>query len=244
MFNSVDCSPPGSSVHGISQARILEWVAIFFSGGPSHSRDQTHISCTGRQILYHWVTWEASSMGICCSVDMSCLTICDAIDCSTPHYLLESEDVPHHPVLHHLLEFAQVHIHWIGDAIQPSRPLSSSALSAINLSQHQGLFQWVSSSHQVTKVLELQLQHQSLHHQHSGLISFRTDWFDLFAFQGSLKSLLQHYGLKALILWHSASFVVQFSHRYMTTGKTIALTIHAFDGKVKSLFSTHCLGLS
>ena len=78
----------------------------------------------------------------------------------------------------------------------------------------------------------------------TGLISFRTDWFDLFAFQGSLKSLLQHYGLKALILWHSASFVVQFSHQYMTTGKTIALTIHAFDGKVKSLFSTHCLGLS
>ena len=206
MLNSVDCSPPGSSVHGIYQARILERVAIFFSGGYFHPRDQTHISCTGRQILYHCATWEASSMGICCSTDMSCLTICDPIDCSIPHHLLES-DVPHHPLPPHILEFAQVHIHWIGDVIQQSHPLSSSAPSAINLSQHQGLFQWVSSSHQVTKVLELQLQHQSLHHQYSGLISFRTDWFDLLVFHGTLKSLLQHYRLKASILWHSAFFV-------------------------------------
>ena len=236
MFSSVDCSPSGSFVHGISQARILEWVAVFFSGRSSHPRDQTLISCIGRQILYHWVSWEVSSMGICCSVDMSCLTICDPIDCSIPHHLLESEDVPHHTGLHHLLEFAQVHVRWIGDAIQPSHPLSSSAPSAINLSQHHGLFQWVSSSHQVTKVMELQLQHHSCHHQHSELVSFRTDWFDLLAFQGTLKSLLQHYGLKALILWHSAFFLVQFSHWYMTTGKTIALTIHDFDGKVMFLF--------
>ena len=85
-------------------------------------------------------------------------------------------------------------------------------------------------------MMELQLQHHSRHHQHSELVSFRTDWFDLLAFQGTLKSLLQHYSLKALILWHSAFFVVQFSHWYMTTRKTIALTIHDFDGKVISLF--------
>ena len=160
-----------------------------------------------------------------CSVTKSFPTLHNPMDCSMQRF----------PVLHHLPEFAQVHGHWIGDAIQPSHPLSSSAPSAINLSQHHGLFQWVSSSHQVTKVMELQLQHHSCHHQHSELVSFRTDWFDLLAFQGTLKSLLQHYSLKALILWHSAFFVVQFSHWYMTTGKTIALTIGTFVGIVLSL---------
>ena len=93
---------------------------------------------------------------------------------------------------------------------------------AFNLSQHQGLFQWVSSSYQVAKVLEFQLQHQLF--QWTGLISFRIDWFELFAVQGTLKSLLQHHSSKASILQHSAFFIVQFSHPYMTTGKTIALT--------------------
>jgi len=71
--------------------------------------------------------------------------------------------------------------------------------------------------------------------EHSGLISFRMDWFDLLAVQGTLKSLLQHHSLKASILWHSAFFTVQLSHLYMTTGKTIALTIQTFVGKVMSL---------
>ena len=73
------------------------------------------------------------------------------MDCSTPGF----------PVHHQLLEFAQTHVHWVSDAIQPSHPLSSPFPPALNLSQHQGLFQWVSSSHQVAKVLEFQLQHQS-----------------------------------------------------------------------------------
>ena len=87
----------------------------------------------------------------CCSAPRSCLTLCNPMDCNTP---------PGFPVPHHLLEFAPVHVHWIRDAIQPSHPLLPSSL-ALNLSQHQGLFEWVSSSHQVAKVLELQLQHQS-----------------------------------------------------------------------------------
>ena len=82
------------------------------------------------------------------SVTQSCLTLCD---CSTPGL----------PVHHQLPELAQTHVHWVSDAIQPSHPLSSPYPPALNLSQHQGLFQWVSSSHQVTKVLEFQLQHQS-----------------------------------------------------------------------------------
>ena len=78
--------------------------------------------------------------------------------------------------------------------------------------------------------------------QYSGLISFRIDWFDLLAVQGTLKSLLQHYSLKPLILWHLAFFMVQLSHLYMTTGKTIALTIQTFVSKVMPLlFNMLCL---
>ena len=85
------------------------------------------------------------------SVTQSCLTLCDPMDCSTPGL----------PVHHQLPEFTQTHVHWVGDAIQPSHPLSFPSPPALNLSQHQGLFKWVSSSHQVAKVLEFQLQHQS-----------------------------------------------------------------------------------
>ena len=96
------------------------------------------------------------------SVTESCLTLCDPMNCSMLGF----------PVLHHLLEFAQTHIHWISDAIQPSHPLLPPSLLALNLSQHQCLFQWVGSLHQVAKVLELQPQHQSFQ-EYSGLISFR-----------------------------------------------------------------------
>ena len=85
------------------------------------------------------------------SVTQSCPTLCDPMDCSMPGF----------PVHHTLPEFTQTHVHWVGDAIQPSYPLSSPSSSAFNFSQHQGLFQWVRSSHQVAKVLEFQLQHQS-----------------------------------------------------------------------------------
>ena len=85
------------------------------------------------------------------SVTQSCLSPCDPMNCSTP-------DLPVH---HQLLEVAQTHVHWVGDAIQPSHPLSSPSPPAFNLSQHQGLFQWVSSSYPMAKVLEFQLQHQS-----------------------------------------------------------------------------------
>ena len=85
------------------------------------------------------------------SVAQSCPTLCDPLDCSTPGF----------PVLHQLPELTQTHVHRVGDAIQPFHPLSSTSPPAFNLSQHQGLFQWVSSSHQVAKVSEFQLQHQS-----------------------------------------------------------------------------------
>ena len=145
------------------------------------------------------------------------------MDCSTLGF----------PVLYHLPKLAQTHIYWISDAIQPSHPLLSPSPPAFNLSQHQGLFQWVGSLYQETK--ELQLQHQSFN-EYSELISFRIDWFDLLAVQGTLKSLLQHHSLKASIFWRSAFFMVQLSHPYMTTGKIIALTRWTFVGKVMPAF--------
>ena len=85
------------------------------------------------------------------SVAQSCLTLCDPMDCSTPAF----------PVQHQLLELTQTHVYRVAEPIQPYHPLSSPSPLAFNLSQHQGLFQWISSSHQMTKVLEFQLQHQS-----------------------------------------------------------------------------------
>ena len=146
------------------------------------------------------------------------------MDCSMPGFTVH----------HQLLEFTQTHVHRVGDAIQPSHPLSSPSPPAFNLYQHQGLFQWVSSSHQVATVLEFQVQHQSFQ-EHPGLISFRMNWLDLLPVQGTLKSLLQHHSIKASILWNSAFFRVQLSHPYMTTGENIALIRQTFVGKVMSL---------
>ena len=99
-----------------------------------------------------------------CSVTQLCLALCESVDCSTPGF----------SVLPHFLELAQTHVYWVDDAIQPSHPLSSPSPPAFNLSQHQGLFQWVDSLHQVAKVLELQLQDQSFQWT-LRLISFRID---------------------------------------------------------------------
>ena len=96
--------------------------------------------------------------------------------------------MPGFPVLHSLPESAQTHVHWVGDAIQPSHPLSSPSPPALNLSQHQGLFQWVGSSHEVAKVYWSFSFKFSPSNEYSGLIAFRTDWFDLLAVQGPLKS--------------------------------------------------------
>ena len=168
------------------------------------------------RLSWHVLTWSTSS------VAQLCPTLCDPMNHSMPGL----------PVHHQLPESTQTHVHRVGDAIRPSHPLSSPP-PALNLSQHQGLFKRVSSSHQVAKVLEFQL-HISPSNEHPGLISFSVDWLDLLAVQGTLKSLLQHTS-KASILGHSAFFTVQLSHPYMTTGKTIALTRWTFVGKMMSL---------
>ena len=105
-----------------------------------------------------------SSPCCCCSLAQLCTTFCDPKDCSTPGF----------PVHHQLQEFTQTHVHWVKDAIQPSHPLSSPSPPAFTLSQHQGLFQWVGCLHQVSKVLELQLQHQSF--QWIFRTDFLQDW--------------------------------------------------------------------
>ena len=145
------------------------------------------------------------------------------------------------PVHHQLSESTKIHIHWVGSAIQPSHPLLSPS-PALNLSQHQGVFKWVSSSHQVAKVLEFQLQQQSFQWTPRTDL-FRMDWLDLLSVQGTLKSLLQHHSSKASILMCSAFFIVQLAHPYMTTGKTIALTRRTFVGKCLC-FLICCLGWS
>ena len=147
----MDCSPPGSSVHGISQTRF-PLQGIFLIQG----------SALADPCLLHW---QADSLLLshqgspCCrfssvqfsSVTKSCPTLCDPMNHGTLGL----------PVHHQLLEFTQTHVHWVGDAIQPSHLLSSPSPPAFNLSQHKGLFRWVSSWHQVAKIPEFQLQHQS-----------------------------------------------------------------------------------
>ena len=122
------------------------------------------------------------------------------MDCSMPGF----------PVCHQFPKLAQTHVHWVGEAIQPSHPLLPPSPPAFNLSQHQGLFQWVSSSHQVAKVLKFSFN-ISPSNEYFILISFRMDWLGVLQSK-RLLSLLQHHSSKASILWHSAFFTVQLSH--------------------------------
>ena len=141
------------------------------------------------------------------SVAQSCPTLCDPVGCSTSGF----------PVYHQFPELTQTLVHQVSDTIQPSHPLSSPSPPTLNLAQHKGLFQWVSSSHQVAKVLEFSFS-ISPSNEYSGLISFRIDWLDLLATQRTLQSLLQHHSSKASILQGSAFFILQLLYPYMTTG--------------------------
>ena len=159
----------------------------------------------------------------CCSVTQLCLTLSNPLDCSTPGF----------PRLHHLLELAQTHVHRVGWLCHPT--ISSSGIPFCSCLQYfpasgsVPMSQFFASGGQSIGVSAFNIR------KYSGLISFRINWFDLLAVQGTLKSLLQHHSSKASILQYSAYFIVQLSHPYMTTGKTIALTIQIFVGKVMSL---------
>ena len=217
LCNPMDCSPPGSSVHGILQAGILQWVAIPSSRGSSWPRDQTHISyvsCIGRWVLsVHfshsvvsdslWPPWTAASQVFLSITDSRSLLKLMFIESVMPsNYLTLCR-----PLL-------------LPPSIFPSiRVFSSESVLHIRWPKNWSFSFSISPSS-----------------EYSGPISFRRDWLDLLAVQGTLKSLLQYHSSKASVLWHSAFFMVQLSHPYMTTGKTIALTRWTPASKVMSLF--------
>ena len=208
----IPCCLPPIAVH---------WVLIeFLSIGPIRKV----LIKKKRKVLvtdFIFLGSEITEDGDCHSVAQSCPTLCDPLDCSTPGF----------SVLHHLPELAQTHVHGVSDAIQTSHPLSSPS-TAFNLSQHQGNESAVCIRGPKYWSFSFSI---SPSNDYSGLISFRIDWFDLLAVQGTLKSLLQHHSSKASILWHSAFFMVQLSLPCMTTGKTIALIRWTFVSKVMSL---------
>ena len=158
------------------------------------------------------------------SVAQSCPTLGDPMNRSTPGL----------PVYHQLLEFTQTHIHQASDGIQPSHPLLSPFPPALNPSQHQSLFLWVSSSHEAARELELQLQHHSFQRApradllQNGLVGSPCSPRD-----SQVSSSTPQF--KSINFQRSAFFTVQLSHPYMTTGKTIAFTRQTFVGKVMSL---------
>ena len=157
----------------------------------------------------------------CCSLTRSCPTLCDPTDHSTPGF----------PVLLQLSELAQSHVHWVGDSSN-HLILCRSHLLLLSISPGIRVF-----SNELTLYISLPKDWNfriSPSNEYSGLISFRIDRFDL-AVQKTVKSLLQHHSSKESILWCLAFFMVQFSHPHMTTGKTIALTMWTFVGKVMSL---------
>ena len=150
------------------------------------------------------------------------------MDCSRPGFL----------VYHQFPELTQTYVHQVRDAIQPSHPLSSPSPLPPPLPSIFPSIRFFSSESFLhiwwPKYWDFSFS-MSSSNEYSGLISFRIDWLDLLAVQGTLKSLLQHHSSKSPILWHSAFFIVQLSHPYMTTGKMIALTIWTFVCKVMSL---------
>ena len=157
------------------------------------------------------------------------------MDCSMPGF----------PVLYQLLEFAQIHVHWVNDAIQLSHPLLPTFPVSFTTSQLGVFSNNLAVCIRWPKYWSFSFSFSiSPSNEYLGLISFRIDWFDLLAVQGTLKSLLQHHNSKTSILWHSAFFVVQLSHLYMIIGKTIALTRWTFVFKVMFLLLICCLAWS
>ena len=159
---------------------------------------------------------------------LSRVWLCDPMGCNTLGF----------PVLHYLLEFAQMHVHWVGDAIQPPHPLSP--LLPPSIFPAWGFFSvsWLFASGGLSirasasaSVLPVNIQGW-----------FRIDWFDL-AIQGTLQTLIQYHSSKPSILWHSAFFMVQLSHLYMTTGKTVSWLYGPLSTKWCLCFLVHCLGL-
>ena len=175
------------------------------------------------EIWGHYVKWNKSNTQFS-SVTQSCPNLCNLMNRSTPGL----------PVHHQLPEYTQTHVHEVRDATQPSHPLFSllllpSIFPSIRVFSNESALhiRWPKDWSFTFNI--------SSTNEHPGQISFRLDWLDLLAVQGTLKRLIQHYSSKASILRHSAFFTVQLSHPYLTTGKTIALTRWTFVDKEMSL---------
>ena len=214
----------------------------------SPARDWTYIPCIARQVLNNWTsrevplhvlltsfagpkthlviaTWKEWATWVAVYLSsvqfsLSCPTLCNRMDFSTPGF----------PIHQQLLEFPQTHVHRVGDAIQPSPPLSSpSIFPSIRVFSSESVL-CIKRTKYWSFCFSI-----SPSNEYSGLISFRMNWLDLLVVQGTLESFLQHHSSKASILQCSAFFIVQLSYPYMTTGKTIALTRWTFVGKMTSL---------
>ena len=252
LCDPMDCSLPGSSVHGILQAEVgchallqgifptqglnprilclLHWQAGSLPLAPGDA------AVLLKLFLHHSHLRAQAAVVVQSLIPV---LLCDPTDCSTPGF----------PVLHDLLDLAQIHVRWVDDAIQPSHPLSPPFPPALKLRPSISVFsselvlgirwpKYWSFSFDISPSISIQ-------HWIPSQISINfIDWFHLLAVQGTLKSLLQHHNLKASILQCPAFFMVQLSHVYMTTGKTIASTIWTVVSKVTSLLLICFLGLS
>jgi len=196
-------------VHGILQSRILDWVAFSFSRGSSQTRDWAGVSCIAGGFFTSWTTVQFSSVQLLSHVQLFATPWITARQVSlsitnsqSPLTLMSIESVM--PSSHLILCRPLLHL----PPIPPSIRVFSN-----DSTLHKRWPKYWSFSFSISPFNE-----------HLGLISFRMEWLDLLAVQGTLKSILQHHSSKASILQHSAFFTVQLSHPYMTTGKTIALT--------------------
>ena len=203
LCNPMDCSPPGSSVHGIFHARILEWVAISYSRGSSQPRDWIHISyvsCNGRWILYHWAIWEAQSSLYFSSVQslsrvwLFATLWTRARQASLSITGVYSNSCP------------------LSQWCHPTISSSVVPFSCLQTFPASGSFQMSQLFASGGQSIGVSASSISPSNEYSGLSSFRMDWLDLLAAQGTLKSLLQHHSSKASVFWCSAFFIVQFSH--------------------------------
>ena len=224
LCNPMDWSPPGSSIHGIRWASILEWAAVPSSKASSWPRDWTcisYISCIGRQVLYHYRHLGRPAL--------------------SQHYPQFSSVQPLSPVRLFVTPWTTAHQASLSitNSQSPPKPMS---IEAVMPSNHLILCRSLLLLPSIFPSIRVFSNDSALRirwpkywsfsfsispsNEHPGLISFRMDWLDLLAVQETLKRLLQHHSSKASILQHSAFFIVQLSHPYMTTGKTTILKGH------------------
>ena len=221
----MNCSPPGSFIHGILKARNLEWAAIPFSRGNSWPRDPTQVFCISGEFFTIWATREAQIN--CVSVQFSRSVMSDPL---WPHESQHASPPCPSPTPG-VYSNSSPSSRWCHPAI------SSSVISCPpvpNPSQHQGLSNESTLLMRWPKYWSFSFS-ISPSSEHQGLIFFRMDWLDLVAVQGTLKSLLQHHSSKAPILRCSAFFTVQHSHPYMTTGRAISSVQFSFSVMSNSL---------